>query len=122
MVVMAAAAWLSLASANTEDAYKIEIVPQASHYRAVTSVAFSSDGRQVLSGSDAHTVKLWDTATGALMRTFRGHSGVVTSVAFSPDGRYVLSGSNDHTVNGAPGAPTSSHPTIFAVYAGTWVR
>ena len=31
-------------------------------------------------------IKLWDAATGALIRTFEGHSDGVTSVAFSPDG------------------------------------
>ena len=44
------------------------------------------------------TVKLWDAATGALLRTFEGHSDAVTSVAFSPDGTRVLSGSWDTTV------------------------
>ena len=43
-------------------------------------------------------VKLWDAATGALLRTFEGHAGGVTSVAFSPDGTRVLSGSWDTTV------------------------
>ena len=38
-------------------------------------------------------MKLWDAATGALLRTFEGHSDWVNSVAFSPDGSRVLSGS-----------------------------
>ena len=47
----------------------------------------------MLSGSWDKTLKLWDAATGALIRTFEGHSDRVTSVAFSADGARVLSGS-----------------------------
>jgi WD40 repeat protein len=60
-------------------------------------VAISSDGARVLSGS-ALTIKLWDAATGALIRTFEGHSGAVNSAAFSRDGGRVLSGSRDNTI------------------------
>ena len=52
----------------------------------------------MLSGSGDKTLKLWDAATGALLRTFEGHSDVVNSVAFSPDGTRVLSGSEDKTL------------------------
>ncbi len=58
----------------------------------VTSLAFSPDGRRVLTGSgaDDDTLKLFEAATGRLVRTFGGHSRTVRSVAFSPDGRRVL--------------------------------
>ncbi|CAI2716970.1 caspase family protein [Nitrospina watsonii] len=65
---------------------------------AVTSVAFSPDGRYALSGSWDATLKLWEIATGKEVRTFTGHTYLVTSVAFSPDGRYALSGSVDYTL------------------------
>src|SRR5262249_47382318 len=45
-----------------------------------------------------NTLKLWDAASGALLRTFKGHSSWVRSVAFSPDGGRVLSGSFDGKV------------------------
>ena len=64
----------------------------------VFSVAFSPDGQYALSGSDDMTARLWDVASGRLLRTFEGHSGLVIAVAFSPDGQYVLSGSSDMTV------------------------
>ncbi len=76
------------------------------HSDRVMSVAFSPDGRYALSGSNDCTLKLWEVATGRLIRTFegwteatiKGHRGIVDAVAFSPDGRYALSGSNDKTL------------------------
>jgi WD40 repeat protein len=61
----------------------------------VISVAFSPNGRAVLSGSANRTLTLRDLRTGRPIRTFTGHSWPVTSVAFSSDGNFVLSGAFD---------------------------
>jgi nitrous oxidase accessory protein NosD len=68
------------------------------HTDWVYSVAFSPDGKLLASGSRDWTIKLWDVASGSLVRTLSGHTGAVNSVAFSPDGKLLASGSRDWTI------------------------
>ncbi|CAD5955627.1 putative WD repeat-containing protein alr3466 [Planktothrix agardhii] len=68
------------------------------HSDAVSSVAFSPDGRTLASGSFDNRIKLWDVQSQREIATLTGHSSYVTSVAFSPDGRTLASGSDDNTI------------------------
>src|ERR1700735_2848633 len=69
------------------------------HGDGVTSVAFSPDGNQVISGSHDNTVRVWDVQTGqTIAGPFEGHTDYIESVAFSPDGKQVVSGSQDCTI------------------------
>ncbi len=68
------------------------------HTGAVSSVALSSDGKTLASGSYDNTIKLWDVATGKLLQTLSGHSSWVLSVAWSSDGKTLASGSDDNTI------------------------
>ncbi|NEP35367.1 PQQ-binding-like beta-propeller repeat protein, partial [Moorena sp. SIO3B2] len=68
------------------------------HTDIVSAIAFSPDGKQIISVSGDGTVRLWDTESGQLIHTFEGNTEWVTAIAFSPDGKQILSGSGDGTV------------------------
>ncbi|TDL19688.1 hypothetical protein BD410DRAFT_773626 [Rickenella mellea] len=64
----------------------------------IQSVAFSPDGRYIVSGSYNGTIQLWDAVSGAYLKTLNGHLHSIQSVAFSPDGIHLISGSDNGTV------------------------
>ncbi|KAL7925830.1 WD40-repeat-containing domain protein [Trichoderma austrokoningii] len=68
------------------------------HGSGVYSVAISSDGRYLASGSRDKTIKIWDVTTGKERQTLKGHKGSITSLAFTPDGHFLASGSEDKTI------------------------
>src|SRR5207253_113402 len=70
------------------------------HTETVYAVAYSPDGRYVVTASFDKTLKLWDAATGAEIKTFggqAGHQNLVLAATFSPDGRLIASGASDNT-------------------------
>jgi WD40 repeat protein/serine/threonine protein kinase len=67
------------------------------HLEEVTSVAFSPDGRRIVTGSWDQTAKVWDAASGRELLPLKGHSAPIWCVAFSPDSRWIVTGSWDQT-------------------------
>ena len=65
----------------------------------VLAVAFSPDGKHIVSGSEDRTIRVWDAETGKLLGPpLEGHEDRVHAIAFSPDGKHIVSGSYDKTI------------------------
>ncbi|KAG9397597.1 Serine/threonine-protein kinase [Carpediemonas membranifera] len=65
------------------------------HTDTVRCLAFSSDGRTLVSGSEDSTAKVWDVETEQCRQTLTGHSKAVYGVAISIDGSTIHTGSQD---------------------------
>ena len=79
-----------------EVATQTEVGTLEGHTDRVASVAFSPDGKSLVSGS-WRTVRLWDLATKR-GTNLQGHTGPVHSVAFTRDGATLASGASDGTM------------------------
>jgi len=87
--------FLALALAMPAFAQDVAVFPQLGHSEEVGAVAYSPDGKRIVSGSSDGTIKIWDAETGRELRTlFAGHTSSVKSVVYSPDGKRILSASD----------------------------
>jgi WD40 repeat protein len=78
------------------------------HTDTINMAAFSRDGKQVATGGADRHLKIWDTATGAVLRNYTQETGApisssssvngVTSVVYSQDGKFLFYGRNDWTL------------------------
>jgi RNA polymerase sigma factor (sigma-70 family) len=72
--------------------------PRDGHRGTVGAVAFTPDGKVLVSGSGDQTVKVWNARNGKLLQTLEGHRGTVNAVAVSADGRALAAGGEDGAV------------------------
>jgi WD40 repeat protein/serine/threonine protein kinase len=97
---------------------------------AVWSVAFSPDGRWLVSTHGDGAILIWDVANRELEANLREHSGGVRAIAFSPDGKRLVSSSEDQSVilwnaeSGQKESVLTTHQTRVGGVAfspdGTW--
>ena len=93
---------LAIAAANNihihdADTYK-ELMVLAGHTDSVLAVAFSSNGKLLVSGSADKTVRLWEAETGKLRRAREEHTAPVNIVAFSLAGEKFWSASRENNM------------------------
>ena len=96
MILITLAAFLALSLAG--GAASPDIVLQTGHSANISALAFSPDGKFLVSASEDSTLKLWNPETGAEIRTLQGHSNIVTALALNVDGTEIASAALDHTL------------------------
>ncbi len=84
-------------------------------------VTFSPDCKTLAFASDDGTAKLFDVASGAELRIFKGDSQAISSVAFSRDGKWLAIGDKYRGVKlwevNSPGEPVDLATVNTAVYS-----
>ncbi len=68
------------------------------HTKAISAVAFSPDGQQLVTASYDHTTKIWDIETGEERLSLEAHVGPVWFAAFSPNGEWIATAEFDGKV------------------------
>jgi WD40 repeat protein len=105
-VLLPLAAWVNLLDSGVGEnelwmrLLKCDInnrITMTGHTTVVSSVAYSRDGKKLITASWDKTAKIWDATNGKLLQTLTGHTNYVDNACFSNDGSVALSGSWDMT-------------------------
>src|SRR5262249_48886682 len=65
------------------------------HTASVFDLAFTRDGRRLISAAEDQTIRFWDTSAWTETRVLRGHTGAVWAIAISEPAQLIASMSKD---------------------------
>lgn len=73
-----------------------ELTLLTGHTETILVLAYSPNGKFLISGSSDKTTRSWDTDSGKHLRTHRKYTGPINAIAFSADGKHFICGGNEH--------------------------
>ena len=91
------------------------------HKDIISALAFSSDGKFILSGSYDQNIILWEAGSGKKIKMFAGHSGLINSLDFSLNSENFISTSMDGTLRLWDMATGKEIAQFITFIDGEWV-
>ncbi len=94
-------AWANNGSVQFWDAAEKKITSafQATNETGTSNIAFSGNGRYLVSGNFGHQTKLWDLNDQRIIQILGKHQAEVVTFSFSRNGNFIVTGSKDRRVN-----------------------
>jgi WD40 repeat protein len=68
------------------------------HSNVVTGIAFSPEGKKLISGGSDFAAIIWDVERKSIIHRLEGHRDAVYAVGFTPDGARAATASDDNTL------------------------
>jgi len=103
-------------------AFEIHGLINDAHELPILCCAYNVERKELYSGSQDTSIRVWDIETLKLVRKQTGHKGWVTSMVYSPNTKLLYSGSVDGTIlvwneKGITLQSLSTHSPIFTLTA-----
>ena len=91
------------------------------HNDCVVNISFSPDGNYIVSASEDRTIKLWESATGKLIRTHHAGYASFPIASFSRDGNFIISETVDRIVLDEEDSDVAGETRVWSINTGEYV-
>ncbi len=76
----------------------LDLVKPKGHVGDIIAVAYTPDGKTLVTAGTDRLAKLWDVAAAGVRADLKGHEGAIRALAVSPDGKTIATGGDDRVI------------------------